>query len=64
VFEGTTTALATPFSNGRVDTSSLGKFVEWQIGEGIDGLLACGCTGEAAVLTREEHVLVVETVLD
>jgi len=64
VFEGTTTALATPFSNGRVDTSSLGKLVEWQVGEGIDGLLACGCTGEAAVLTREEHVLVVETVLD
>jgi 4-hydroxy-tetrahydrodipicolinate synthase len=63
VFSGTITALATPFSGGRLDTASLEKMVEWQIGQGVDGLLACGCTGEAAVLTREEHLEVVETVL-
>ncbi len=63
MFKGTITALATPFSNGRLDTASLEKLVGWQIDEGVDGLLACGCTGEAAVLTREEHIEVVETVM-
>jgi 4-hydroxy-tetrahydrodipicolinate synthase len=63
VFRGTITALATPFSGGRLDTGSLERLVEWQIDEGVDGLLACGCTGEAAVLTREEHIEVVRTVM-
>lgn len=61
---GAITALATPFRAGRVDVSSLVSFVEWQIDQGIDGLLACGCTGEAATLTHDEHLLVVKTVVE
>ena len=60
---GAITALATPFREGRVDVAALASFVEWQIDQGIDGLLACGCTGEAATLLHDEHVRVVETVL-
>lgn len=64
MFSGAITALVTPFRNGAVDTASLSGLVNWQIDQGIDGLLACGCTGEAATLSTEEHHLVVQTVLE
>lgn len=63
-FRGAITALVTPFKNGKVDTDAIISLVNWQIEQGIDGLLACGCTGEAATLSFEEHILVVRTVLD
>ncbi|NLP04380.1 4-hydroxy-tetrahydrodipicolinate synthase [Candidatus Fermentibacteria bacterium] len=63
-FSGAWTAIVTPFRNGAVDLPALRALVEWQISEGIDGLVACGCTGEAATLSREEHLAVIETVLD
>ncbi len=61
---GAITALATPFRGGRPDREALRAMVEWQISEGIDGLLACGCTGEAATLTQVEHMEVVRTVVE
>ncbi|MCK5064393.1 MAG: 4-hydroxy-tetrahydrodipicolinate synthase [Candidatus Fermentibacteraceae bacterium] len=64
MFSGAITALVTPFNNGAIDTVSLRNLVNWQIEQGIDGLLACGCTGEAATLTAEEHHQVVRTVLE
>ncbi|MCD4848171.1 MAG: 4-hydroxy-tetrahydrodipicolinate synthase [Candidatus Aegiribacteria sp.] len=64
MFSGAITALVTPFRKGAIDTVSLSDLVNWQIDQGIDGLLACGCTGEAATLSTEEHHLVVRTVLE
>ncbi len=64
MFGGAITALVTPFRNGAVDEDSLTGLVNWQIEKGIDGLLACGCTGEAATLTRAEQLLVIEKVLE
>ena len=64
MFSGAITALVTPFRNGAIDTVSLSDLVNWQIDQGIDGLLACGCTGEAATLSNEEHHQVVRTVLE
>lgn len=64
MFSGAITALVTPFRNGAVDTDSLTGLVNWQIDKGIDGLLACGCTGEAATLTTEEQLMVIEKVLE
>ena len=64
MFSGAITALATPFRNGAVDYASLEKLVNWQIDNGIDGLLACGCTGEAATLTEEEHLEVIGRVIE
>ncbi len=63
MFSGAITALVTPFSNGAVDEDSLAGLVNWQIEKGIDGLLACGCTGEAATLTTKEQLLVIEKVM-
>ena len=61
---GAITALVTPFSGGKLDLPALRGFVDWQIEQGIDGLLACGCTGEAATLSTLEHLQVVQTVMD
>lgn len=64
MFRGAITALVTPFKNGAVDYDAIRSLVEWQIDEGIDGLLACGCTGEAATLTDNEQLLVIQAVVD
>ncbi len=64
MFRGAITALVTPFLNGAVDYDAIRSLVEWQIDAGIDGLLACGCTGEAAVLSDEEQMKVIVTVVD
>lgn len=58
---GCGTALVTPFAaNGAVDERALRSLVDWQLAEGIDFLVPCGSTGEAATMTHEEHCRVVE----
>lgn len=64
-FKGTYTALVTPFrSDGAIDADALASLVEWQIECGVDGLVPCGSTGEAATLSHAEHVQVVKHVVD
>src|SRR5881394_4401944 len=58
-FEGCLTALVTPFRDGRVDFDSLAKLVDWQIENGVDGIVSVGTTGESATLDVEEHVAVI-----
>ena len=53
MFSGVLTALVTPFRDGTVDEAALRELVEWQIGAGVDGLVPCGSTGEAATLSAE-----------
>ena len=63
--EGTFTALLTPFRpDGGLDLRALAKHVEWQIESGIDGLVPCGSTGEAATLSHAEHSQVVQHVVE
>ncbi|MGB1539420.1 MAG: 4-hydroxy-tetrahydrodipicolinate synthase [Rickettsiales bacterium] len=59
-FQGIFTALITPFSNGKVDEAAFQSFVEWQIAEGINGLVPVGTTGESPTLSHDEHMRVVE----
>jgi len=63
MFRGVYTALVTPFKNGAVDEAALVKHVEDQIAAGVDGVVPCGSTGEAATLSHEEHKRVVELVV-
>ena len=58
-FEGCLTALVTPFKGGRVDFEALAKLVDWQIENGVDGIVSVGTTGESATLDVEEHVAVI-----
>jgi len=61
---GTVTALATPFTGGAPDTGALRRLVDFQIESGVEGLLACGCTGEPATMSESERLLVMQTVVD
>lgn len=61
-FEGTFTALVTPMRDDgarSLDLEALERLVEQQIAGGIDGLVPCGTTGEAATLSHEEWTTVV-----
>ncbi len=63
---GCGTAIVTPFKvDGSIDDAALIALVNWQIDSGIDFIVACGSTGEAATLDEEEWLhtvrLVVET---
>ena len=63
--QGCGTALVTPFArDGSVDLPALRAFVDWQIAEGIDFLVACGSTGEAQTLNQVERERVVAAVLE
>jgi 4-hydroxy-tetrahydrodipicolinate synthase len=64
MFEGTYTALVTPFREGEVDYPALGKLVERQIKAGIDGVVPCGSTGESATLSHDEHERVIAFVIE
>ena len=54
-FQGSITALITPFKGGKVDEAAFGKLVEWQIDQGTHGLVPCGTTGESPTLNHDEH---------
>lgn len=60
MFSGSITALITPFRDGKLDEAAFQALVDWQIGEGTHGLVPCGTTGEASMLTHDEHRRVVE----
>ena len=55
IFKGVATALITPLTENGIDYNAFGKLIDWQIEEGIDGLVICGTTGEGSTLTDEEH---------
>jgi 4-hydroxy-tetrahydrodipicolinate synthase len=63
-FTGAFTALVTPFKNGAVDEEAYRAHIEWQIEQGIDGLVPCGTTGESATLSHAEHVQVIKICVD
>lgn len=57
---GAYTALVTPFAAGEVDVDAFCALVEWQIEQGIHGLVPVGTTGESPTLSTDEHKRVVE----
>lgn len=63
-FKGSYTVCVTPFdAEGHVDLDALRRYVDWQIAEGVHGLIPLGSTGEFLSLTREERTAVAETVI-
>ncbi len=63
-FSGALTAIVTPFRNGAIDEEAYRSLIEWQIEEGINGIVPCGTTGESATLSYEEHREVVRICID
>ena len=59
------TALVTPFTaDGAVDEAAVRRLARRQIEEGVHFLVPCGTTGESPTLTHEEHLRVVELVVE
>lgn len=56
MFRGSIVALATPFKpNFDIDFDAYARLIEFQIEQGTDGIVPCGCTGEAATLAHAEQ---------
>jgi len=65
MFGGSMVALVTPFKeNGEIDFKVLEDLIEFHIREKTDGIVPCGCTGEAATLKHEEQKKVIEFVVN
>ena len=65
IFQGVATALVTPMTaTGAVDYDAFERLINWQIDQGINGLVVCGTTGEGSTLTDQEHRQVLQFALD
>lgn len=61
MFRGSIVALATPFKrNFDVDFEAYGRLIDFQLEQGTDGIVPCGCTGEAATLAHEEQEQIIK----
>lgn len=62
--EGALTALVAPFdSRGAIDWVSFDLLIDFQISQGVSGIVPAGTTGESCTLTRKEHECVMDFAL-
>ena len=59
IFKGMATAMVTPMTSTGVDYDTLAKFIDFQLENGINALVAVGTTGESATLSQEERKAVI-----
>jgi 4-hydroxy-tetrahydrodipicolinate synthase len=57
---GSTTALITPFKNGKLDEQKYAQLIQRQINNGINAVCPVGTTGESATLTYDEDRICME----
>ena len=55
VFKGMATAMVTPMTTTGVDYDAMARFIDFQLENGINALVAVGTTGESATLTPQER---------
>jgi len=63
MFTGAFVALVTPFQDGEIDFRTLDELIDFQLENGIDGIVPVGTTGESPTLSHEEHKQVIERVV-
>lgn len=63
-FSGIWVPLVTPFHQGEIDVPALQALCIHFLKQGIDGVVVCGTTGEAPMLTKEEQLQVLDAVLE
>ena len=61
---GSSTALITPFKNGKLDEQSYAALIKRQIDNGMDAVCPVGTTGESATLTHDEHKRCIEIAVE
>ena len=64
IFKGMATAMVTPMTPEGVDYEALGRFIDFQLSQGINALVAVGTTGESATLSPEERKEVIRFTAD
>lgn len=64
MFEGTHTALVTPFSRGKLDLESFRQLIRAQIKGGVNGIVPVGTTGESPTLSPKEHLEIIAAARD
>ena len=64
IFTGMATAMVTPMTPEGVDYEALGRFIDFQLSQGINALVAVGTTGESATLTPAERKEVIRFTID
>lgn len=63
-FDGLIVPIITQFDkDGQIDAKAIAHFTEVLIANGVNGIVACGTTGEAYAMSLEERELVISTVL-
>jgi 4-hydroxy-tetrahydrodipicolinate synthase len=63
-YTGLWVALVTPFKNGQIDEPALQNMVTELVAKGVNGFVPLGTTGEAATLSREERLRVIQLVIE
>ncbi|WP_223436502.1 MULTISPECIES: 4-hydroxy-tetrahydrodipicolinate synthase [unclassified Pseudomonas] len=63
-FQGIWVPLVTPFQHGAIDFVGLRRLVSHLLAKGVDGLVVCGTTAEAAALSKHEQLAVLDAVLE
>ena len=65
-FRGSYTVMVTPFreDGSGIDEAATRRFVDWQIREGVPGLIPLGSTGEFLSVSDEERTRLVEILVD
>jgi len=64
MFRGSIVALITPFFDGKVDVKALQTLVEWHVEQGTHAIVPTGTTGESPTLSHDEHMQVIEVVVN
>jgi len=63
--QGSLVAIVTPMhGDGTLDLEAFRRLLDWHIGEGTDGIVAVGTTGESPTVDFDEHCLVIKTAVD
>ncbi len=65
MFSGSIVAIATPMhDDASLDLPGLERLIDWHIGEGTDGIVIVGTTGESPTVNHDEHCLLIKTAID
>ncbi len=64
VFTGSAAAIVTPFDGPAVDYPAFDRLVQRQIESGTDAIVVCGTTGEAATMSCDERMRLIERCVD
>ncbi|MEN4052489.1 4-hydroxy-tetrahydrodipicolinate synthase [Sulfurimonas sp. NWX79] len=64
IVTGSSTALITPFKNGKLDEAKYAELIRRQIKNGMDAVCPVGTTGESATLTHDEHKRCIEIAVE